>query len=94
MIVNHGYRDGSGTYIITIDTERCNGCGYCIEACPYGVLEITTDPYQPLEEKIVAAITEKHRNKIKYSCAPCKPISGGGELPCVAACKFDAIAHS
>lgn len=93
MIANYGYQDGSGLYIIAIDTEKCNGCGYCIEACPYGVLEITIDPCEPLEEKRVAAVTEKHRWKLKYSCASCKPVSGGDELPCVAACKFDAITH-
>ncbi len=94
MIASYGYRDGSGTYIIAIDSEQCNGCGYCVEACPYGVLEIIADPYQPLEEEVVAAVTEKHRKKLKYSCAPCKPASGGDKLPCVAACKFGAIAHS
>jgi formate dehydrogenase iron-sulfur subunit len=23
--------------IVTLDRERCNGCGYCVEACPFGV---------------------------------------------------------
>jgi len=94
MIANYGYRDGSGTYIIAIDTEECNGCGYCIEACPYGVLEITIDPCEPLEEKMVAAVTEGCRWKLKYSCIPCKPASRGDELPCITACEFGAIAHS
>ena len=94
MIANYGYRDGSGTYIISIDTEKCNGCGDCVQACPYGVLEIVTDPYEPLEERIVAIVTENHRKKIKYSCAPCKPITDRKELPCVAACKQEAISHS
>ena len=52
MIANYGYRDGSGAYFISIDNEKCNGCGDCTEACAYGVLEIITDPYELLEEKI------------------------------------------
>lgn len=24
-----------------IDTERCKGCGLCVEACPFGVLGIS-----------------------------------------------------
>ncbi len=94
MIANYGYRDGSGTYIVSIDTERCNGCGDCVKACSYGVLEIVADPYEPLEEKVVAIVTEQHRKKIKYSCAPCKPIDGRKDLPCVVACKPGAISHS
>ena len=94
MIANYGYQDGSGAYIISIDTEKCNGCGDCVEACPYRVLEIVPDPYEPLEEKLVAVVTEDHRRKIKYTCAPCKPTSGRRELPCLQACTQGAISHS
>ena len=94
MIANYGYQDGSGTYVISIDTEKCNGCGDCVEACPYGVLEIVEDLYEPLGEKLVVIVTEDHRKEIKYSCAPRKPISGREELPCIAACKPGAVSHS
>ena len=94
MIANYGYQDGSGEYIITVDTDKCDGCGDCVSACPYGVLEIIEDPYEILEEKNVVAVTEAHRKKLKYSCAPCKPISGRKELPCVVVCKPKAISHS
>jgi ferredoxin len=94
MIANYGYRDGSGMYFISIDNEKCNGCGKCVEACPYGVLEIITDPYEVLEEKLVAAVTEEQRKKIKYTCAPCKPISGKEEPPCRRVCEPGALTHS
>jgi Fe-S-cluster-containing hydrogenase component 2 len=90
---NYGYKDGSGDYFITIDTELCNSCGKCVEACPEGVLEMAEDELDPLSDKIIAVVTEGHRKKIKYSCAPCK----GGEmkaLPCIAACETKAITHS
>jgi ferredoxin len=94
MIVNHGYKDGSGTYIISIDTEKCNGCGDCVPVCPNGVLEVGLDPYEPLEEKIVALVTEAHRKKLKYSCAGCKPAGKVVVPPCVAACARQAMTHS
>jgi Fe-S-cluster-containing hydrogenase component 2 len=52
------------------------------------------DEYDPLSEKTVVNVIEEERKKIKYSCAPCKPASGRGPLPCVAACTPGAIAHS
>jgi Fe-S-cluster-containing hydrogenase component 2 len=93
MIANFGYKDGSGDYFISIDTDKCNGCGDCVPVCPAGVLEIRENEFDPLAEDEMAAVTEEHRKKIKYSCAPCK---GGDKkiLSCVEACKLDAIVHS
>ena len=90
VIIHYGYKDGSGEYFISIDTDKCNGCGECVEVCPQGVLETKTMMID-LEDVIVAAVTEKHRKKIKYSCAPCKPEE---KPPCVEACDRDAIVHT
>lgn len=89
-IANYGYKDGSGEYFIIVDSGKCNGCGMCVDACPEKVLEIIVDDY---DDKVVT-IKEEHRKKIKYSCAPCKPVSGRKELPCQTACKPNAITHS
>jgi ferredoxin len=94
MIANYGYKNGSGEYFISIDTVRCNGCGDCVDACPYGVLEVAQDEYDPLREEPVARVSEDHRNRISYSCAPCKTASVSNPLPCVAACPTEAIDHS
>lgn len=94
MIANYGYKDGSGTYFITVNTERCDGCGKCVGACPSGVLEIIENDFDPVGEGIVVVVTEGHRNRIKDKCAPCKPVSGRVELPCVKACEGEAILHS
>ena len=94
MIANFGYKDGSGEYFITIDTDKCSGCGDCVPVCPAGVLEIRENDFDPLAEETMAAVTEEHRKKIKYSCAPCKPTGDRPELPCVGACELDAITHS
>jgi len=92
--INYGYKDGSGNFFITIDTEKCIECGKCVDCCPEGVLEMVTNEYDPLEEKIIPAVKEGHRKKIKYSCAPCKSTRRGGSLPCVVACSENAITHS
>jgi Fe-S-cluster-containing hydrogenase component 2 len=90
VIIHYGYKDGSGEYFISIDTEKCDGCGACVEVCPPGVLEIKTMMID-LDDVIVAAVTEEHRKKIKYSCAPCKPEQ---KPPCVEACNRAAIVHA
>jgi len=96
MLANYGYKDGSGDFFITIDTDKCTGCGDCIKVCPAKVLEMITDESDPFREIPVVAVTDQHRKKIKYSCAPCK---GAGhksalDLPCVKVCASGAIAHS
>jgi NAD-dependent dihydropyrimidine dehydrogenase PreA subunit len=94
MITNYGYKNGSGEYFIIIDTDKCNGCGDCVKACPYGVLITGEDLNDPFREEEVAMVTDEHRNKIKYSCAPCKPIHNRPPLPCMKACIQGAIEHS
>ena len=94
MIANYGYKDGSGTYFITVNTERCDGCGKCVRACPSAVLEIIENDFDPLGEGMMVAVTEGHRNSIKYKCATCKPLRGRTEPSCVKVCEGGAISHS
>ena len=94
MIANYGYKDGSGEFFISIDTDLCNGCGDCVTACPYGVFNTGEDENDPFREEPVVKVVNEHRKKIKYSCAPCKPTTGSGNLPCVLACESKAITHS
>ena len=94
MLAHYGYKDGSGEYFIVIYTDKCDGCEECVTACPYGVLEVGEDENDPFREEPVARVTEEHRKKIKYSCAPCKPASGRKPLPCREACSPGAISHS
>jgi Fe-S-cluster-containing hydrogenase component 2 len=95
MLAHYGYQDGSGEFFITINTDRCNGCGDCAEVCPARVLEILAeDPNDPLRENPVAAVRDSLRNKIKFACSLCKPESERLPLPCLEVCKPKAIAHS
>jgi ferredoxin len=96
MLANYGYKDGAGDFFITVDTDKCTGCGDCIAVCPPGVLELVDNEFDIEADAPVAAVTSQHARKIKYSCAPCKPARGysPADLPCVAACEPGAIAHS
>ena len=93
MIANYGYKDGSGEYFITIDTEKCNGCKKCVKACPHGVMAVGEDMNDPLSDQEVTYVTETERKRIKYTCAPCKPTKETIP-PCIKACEMDAITHS
>ncbi len=88
MIVHYGYIDGSGEYFISIDTDKCNGCGECTKKCPQKALELITE-FIDLEDKTGAAVTETHRKKIRYTCAACKPQNN--QTPCILACPRGAI---
>ena len=92
MLANYGYKDGSGDFFLTIDTDRCIECENrpCVPACPAGVLEIIEDDYGD----VVCAVKDEHRKQIKYSCAECKPATGWKSLPCLEACPNEALKHS
>jgi NAD-dependent dihydropyrimidine dehydrogenase PreA subunit len=94
MLAHYGYKDGSGDFFITIDTDLCDGCGQCVTACPAGVLATGEDANDPLREQPVARVKDEQRRSLKYACGPCKPLGLRPPLPCVAACVPGAIAHS
>ena len=88
IITHYGYSDGSGEYYITIDTDKCSGCGKCVKQCPQSALQLET-MFIDLEDKTVASVVEEHRKKIKYTCSSCKPETN--KAPCVLACESKAI---
>jgi ferredoxin len=92
LIANYGYKDGSGEYFITLDTDKCDGCGKCVEICPASVLEVIPNEFD-IDDGNIMGVSEEHRHKLKYSCAPCKSTSGDVEPPCVVACPTRAITH-
>ncbi|BBO20928.1 MAG: hypothetical protein HKUEN07_02950 [Rhodocyclaceae bacterium] len=93
MIANYGYKDGSGEYYISIDTDKCIGCAAeraCLAACPNEMFEIITDDY----DDEVAAIKQSFRRSLAFDCAECKPAAGYASLPCMTACTPGAVKHS
>ena len=48
MIANYGYKDGSGEYYISINTDLCINCEAqraCLKVCPKEMFETITDDY-------------------------------------------------
>lgn len=94
MLANYGYQDASGDFFITVDTDKCNGCGDCVPACPAHILEVMDeDPNDPTRDEPVAVVVSEKNKKLKYDCNPCKP-EPRPPLPCVEACRAGAISHS
>jgi len=85
VIANYGYQDGSGEYFIVIDTDKCNGCGKCVEVCPKNLLEMIRNDY----DELVPVVKEEFSHQISYACeaADCG-------YKCQHACAEGAISHS
>jgi ferredoxin len=95
MLANYGYSDGSGNYFITIDTDKCTGCGDCVSVCPAEIFVVVEeDPNDPMNDQPVAMCRPDKKKKVKYECGPCKPSTDRPPLPCVQICHAEAISHS
>jgi len=87
---NYGYADATGEYYITIDTDRCDGCGECVTACPEGVFETAEDDYG----KVVAMVRDEMRIKVGFLCPGFHQVCSKREVNCHSVCQPGAIAHS
>lgn len=90
MEANYGYSDGSGDFFITIDTDRCDGCGDCINACPEQVYETAPDDY----DKTVARVRDEMASRISYACPGFAGCAASHEVNCHSVCQPGAIGHS
>ena len=73
------YRAADG--VILVDEDRCNGCGYCVVACPYGARYIV--PAGDVTPRGVAGVADK--------CTFCyHRITNGGRPACVEVCPVGA----
>jgi formate dehydrogenase iron-sulfur subunit len=95
------FRTEFGTVVVQDDI--CNGCGYCVPACPFGVIERRTDDAgrvdesgSPAKVKKADAVPEKRvRDKnvgIAQKCTLCYDRLGSGNTPaCAQACPTQSI---
>lgn len=58
--------------IITIDKEKCTGCGHCTKACPYKLIQINADNNLPQ--------TAPHAEKACMDCGHCVAVCPHGAL--------------
>ncbi len=90
----YGFKDGSGDWFLILDSDKCNGCGKCVTACPSCILEVGEDENDPFRDEPVARVKSSERNKLRYDCAPCHPGYGEKSPPCINACAPEAISHA
>jgi formate dehydrogenase iron-sulfur subunit len=86
------FRTEYGTVVVQQDV--CNGCGYCIPACPFGVLDRRDLPRHtgdPLPEILGLQLGRKEDGRV-WKCTLCYDrLKGGHEPACAKACPTDSI---
>jgi ferredoxin len=92
MKISYGYTDATGDYYITVDTDKCNGCGDCVPVCPKDLLETHIDDYDETVIQVRPAVVKK----LGFLC-PGKESGqreGSCGIACQAVCPFDVFEHS
>jgi formate dehydrogenase iron-sulfur subunit len=81
------FRTEYGTVVVQEDV--CNGCGYCVPACPFGVLDKRHLPRQ--DPPKLPLITKQEDGRV-WKCTLCYDrLKGGHEPACAKACPTDSI---
>jgi ferredoxin len=73
-----------------VDTDRCDGCGLCVTACPRGVLAVVADDYD--EPK--AIVKPELVRRLADFCPGFHTRCSHDGPSCHTACPYDAIAHT
>jgi formate dehydrogenase iron-sulfur subunit len=82
------FRTEYGTVVVQEDV--CNGCGYCVPACPFGVLDKRDVPDHS-HDPPPAFLGRKEDGRV-WKCTLCYDrLKGGHEPACAKACPTDSI---
>jgi formate dehydrogenase iron-sulfur subunit len=73
------YKDKKG--FVAVDEDKCNGCGYCTQFCPFGVPDL----------KDVNLVTGEAKVGKCIFCCQNQPQEGIGRVACVEACPTGAL---
>ncbi|OGW12254.1 MAG: hypothetical protein A3G93_11115 [Nitrospinae bacterium RIFCSPLOWO2_12_FULL_45_22] len=87
---NYGYTDGRGEFYLTVDTDKCTGCGDCVEACPQGILEVALNDF----DQEVVQVKETLRKQLSYKCLGYYAVCSKQEKNCHSVCPTDVITHT
>jgi formate dehydrogenase iron-sulfur subunit len=81
------FRTEYGTVVVQEDV--CNGCGYCVPACPFGVLDKRHLPRR--DPPAIPLLTKEEDGRV-WKCTLCYDrLKGGHEPACAKACPTDSI---
>ena len=78
------FRTEFGTVVIQQDV--CNGCGYCIPACPFGVISRRERDQLPAASNGISGLGTAHKCTLCYD-----RLKDGMEPACAKACPTDSI---
>ena len=90
MIVHYGYRDATGDYRITVNTDKCDGCGDCLDICPEKFFELEEDDY----DDIKVIVKKDMINKVGILCPGASVCKDANKLNCIEVCEKKAISMS
>jgi formate dehydrogenase iron-sulfur subunit len=84
------FRTEFGTVVVQEDV--CNGCGYCVPACPFGVLDKRELPVEePQRATLPSPLGRKEDGRV-WKCTLCYDrLKDGHEPACAKACPTDSI---
>jgi formate dehydrogenase iron-sulfur subunit len=84
------FRTEFGTVVVQEDI--CNGCGYCVPACPFGVLDRRHLPRKADDAPLALPLLGKKEDGRVWKCTLCYDrLKGGHEPACAKACPTDSI---
>ena len=86
------FRTEYGTVVVQEDV--CNGCGYCVPACPFGVIDRRHLPRSPADPpaEILGLQLGKREDGRAWKCTLCYDrLKGGHEPACAKACPTESI---
>jgi formate dehydrogenase iron-sulfur subunit len=84
------FRTEFGTVVVQEDV--CNGCGYCVPACPFGVLDRRHLARSEDDAPLALPIFGKQEDGRVWKCTLCYDrLRGGHEPACAKACPTDSI---
>ena len=76
---------------VVVQDDICNGCGYCIPACPYGVIDQRRGPDGPADRASAGPAGDRNVG-LAQKCTLCYDRIGDGLQPaCAATCPTDSI---
>src|SRR5436305_7675376 len=84
------FRTEFGTVVVQEDI--CNGCGYCVPACPFGVLDKRHLPRKPDHAPLALPLLGKKEDGRVWKCTLCYDrLKDGHEPACAKACPTQSI---